>query len=222
MGFDNEGALRSCFDIETAPLPEAADYLVEPIEAPSNYKDPVKIAAYIEERKAEQLEKCSLDPDLCRVVALGVWNELDSSPAVNMSCDAHEETELLKWFWSEFPGHLVGFNCLSFDLPVLLRRSLYLGVKTRLLQIDRFKHPDVTDLMSELSFNDKQKVHSLDFYAKRFGCPVVDTMDGSQIGLAVTEGRWEDIEAHVTADVRKTAFVAQKCGYFTPLAQEVF
>lgn len=223
MGFNNENGMRIVFDIETAPLPEAADYLADQIDAPSNYKDPQKIAAYIAERKAEQLAKCALDPDLCRVVAVCAWEEQEADPIPMLAADPCVEKQILEWFWVEADmGHLVGFNCLSFDLPVLLRRSLYLGVKTPLIQIDRFKHPDVTDLMSILSFNGVQKLHSLGFYAKRFGCTVTDSIEGAGIGQAVAEGRWADVEAHVVADVRKTAFIAEKCGYFRPVAAGVF
>lgn len=223
MGFQNENGRRIVFDCETAPLPEAADYLVEPVEAPANYRDEVKIAAYINEKKAEQLAKCSLDPDLCRVVAVAVQREEDAEPTSLTANDPDEERFVLDYFWGMAgQGHLVGFNCLSFDLPVLLRRSLYLGVKIRLIQIDRFKHPEVTDLLSVLSFNGVQKLHSLNFYAKRFGCTVTDPMDGAGIGLAVLEGRWDDVHAHVRADVQKTAFIAEKCGYFRPVAASVF
>jgi predicted PolB exonuclease-like 3'-5' exonuclease len=215
MGLNSENAMRMCFDIETAPLPEAADYLVEPIEAPSNYKDPAKIAAYIEEKKAKRLDNCSLDPDLCRVVAVCTWREGVNGPVALHAGDVSEK-EMLEWFWREAEqGHLVGFNCLTFDLPVLLRRSLYLDVLTPWIQIDKFKHPMVTDLQSVLSFNGATEWHSLSFYAKRFGFDIPDGMDGSGIAQAVAESRWDDIEQHVKADVVKTALVADRCGYFS-------
>lgn len=223
MGLNNEHAMRICFDIETAPLPEAADYLVEPIEAPSNYKDMAKIAAYIEEKKAKQIDTCSLDPDLCRIVAVGMQVE-DDREVYSVAAEAgKDEAAIIQWLWSHAEGkHLVGFNCIAFDLPVLLRRSLYLGIPAPLIFIDKYRHPDVTDLQQLLSFNGSMPWHGLDFYAKRLGCPVADTMDGSGIGLAVKEGRWDDIEAHVKADVQKTAFVAEKCGYFRPAPVAVF
>lgn len=222
MGFNNENGKRIVFDIETAPLEEAAEYLVDPIEAPGNYKDPAKIAAFIAEKKLEQVDKCALDPDLCRVVVISLWHEDDKDPFA-FHLGKTTEAYMLSWFWHEAEhGHLVGFNCLAFDLPVLLRRSLYLGVKTPLIQIDRFKHPEVTDLLSVLSFNGVMKFHSLSFYAKRFGCDVKDALTGADIGPAVASERWDDVEAHVLADVRKTAFVASKCGYFTPAPIGVF
>ncbi len=210
MGYNCDNAARVVFDIETAPLPDAGDYL-EPVEAPGNYKDPAKIAAIIAEKQAEQLSKCALDVDLCRVVAIGAWRE-GAEPWTMV--DMNEADLLREWWALAADRHLVGFNCLALDLPVLLRRSLYLGVDEPYIQIEKYKHPQVTDLMQVLSYNGMLKFRGLSFYCKRFGIDVPDTMKGSDIGQAVTEGRWADIEAHVLADVRKTAMLAAKLGWF--------
>lgn len=215
MGLNHENAARLVFDIETAPLPEAKDY-IEPADAPANYKDPAKIADYIAAKNAEAVERCGLDCDLCQVVAIGYQLETHDEPNVDLTADVNTEAEIISGFWALAEGrHLVGFNCLGFDLPVLLRRSLYLGVKTPDIQIDRFKHPQVTDLMQLLSFNGALKFRGLAFYAKRFGFDVQDTMSGAGIAAAVAEGRWADVEAHVRADVEKTALLASKLGYFS-------
>lgn len=211
MGYNNENAERVVFDIETAPLPEAAEY-VEPVSAPSNYKDPEKIAAYIEEKQGEQIAKCSLDPDLCRIVAIGSWTESGTPTAL---C-GDDEADMLTAFWKAVGAkHLVGFNCLSFDLPVLLRRSLYLGIEAPALQIGKYRHTGVTDLQMVMSFDGALRMHGLSFYAKRFGFDVADVITGAEVGKAVEEGRWADIEKHVLADVQKTALLAARCGYFS-------
>jgi len=216
MGYNNDNAARVVFDIETAPLPDAAEF-IEPAEAPSNYKDPEKIAAAIAKGNAEALSRCSLDVDLCQIVAICWWIEGESEPQplCAVGGDGWDESGIIRAFWAVSNGHhLVGFNCLGFDLPVLLRRSLYLGIQAPRIQIDRFKHPQVTDLMDELSYSGKLKLRGLSFYAKRFGIDVPDGLSGSGIAQAVTEGRWEDIAAHVKADVQKTAALAERLGYF--------
>jgi hypothetical protein len=211
MGYNNENAARYVFDIETAPLPEAVDYLEQP-DPPANYKDPDKISAYLAAKHKENLDRCGLDVDLCRVVAIGLMNERMDVPMVIMGDD---EAALLRVFWQTVAGsHLIGFNCLAFDLPVLFRRSLYLGVKAPSIGIDRFKHPDVTDLQMVLSFNGALKLRGLSFYARRFGVDVPDALTGADIAKAVAEQRWADVEAHVTADVQKTAGLAGKVGAF--------
>lgn len=219
MGFNDENAARLIFDIETMPLTEASDYL-EAAEAPSNYKDEAKIKAFIAEKNAENLAKCGLDVDLCRVVAIGYQIEDEPSQAVlAVGGDGWSEEGLLRAFWAIASAkHLIGFNCLSFDLPVLLRRSLYLGVIAPRIAIDRFKHPQVTDLLQVLSYNGTIKMRGLAFYAKRFGFNMPDTMTGADVAQAVAEQRWTDIEAHVLADVKKTALLAERLGCFRPIS----
>lgn len=215
MGLNNENAQRLVFDLETAPLPDAADYLnEEDFAAPANYKDPVKIAAYIQEAKLGAVAKCALDVDLCRIVAIGCWLEGRQVAAVTAQ-DAYEEVARLEQFWNlAHDRHIIGFNCLGFDLPVLLRRSLYLGVSVPEVQIDKYKHPRVSDLMEILSFGDKLRKRSLAFYCRRFGIDVPDGLKGADIGQAVSEGRWEAVEAHVRADVQKTAQLAARLSLF--------
>lgn len=217
MGLNNEHAGRVVFDIETAPLEDAAEYLVEPIEAPANYKDPEKIAAYIAAKQAEQLAKCALDVDLCRVVAIGWWAE--GEPALDLDAvDVNDENGMIADFWDTVRGRqLVGFNSLDFDLPVLLRRSLYLKVPAPKINLDRYR-TDHVDLMQILSFNGKLRARGLAFYTKRFGFAVPDVIESSEVGQAVAEGRWDDVRAHVTADVTKTALLAAQLGYFSKLS----
>jgi hypothetical protein len=215
MGLNNENARRLVFDIETAPIADAAEFL-EPAEAPANYKDPAKIAAYIDEKNAENLGRCALDIDLCRVVAIGLRAEDGDASAV-LTPTVDEERSALALFWHDAStAHLVGFNCLAFDLPVLMRRSQYLGIAIPSIAIDKYRHPSVTDLQMVLSFNGAVKLRGLSFYAKRFGIPCEDTLTGAEIPAAVVESRWDDVRAHVMADVQKTAALAQRLGHFSP------
>lgn len=215
MGYNNENAERLIFDIETAPLPEAVDYL-EPADAPANYKDPIKIAEYIATKQAENLDRCGLDVDLCRIVAIGVQAESMDGPLVLRSDD---ESLMLEVFWQNAERrHLVGFNCIAFDLPVLQRRSMYLNVKTPSIQVDRYRHPQVTDLQQILSYNGTLRLRSLSFYAKRLGFDIEDAHTGADIARLVAEGNWDAVEAHVKADVQKTRQLAARLGFFSQQA----
>jgi len=208
MGYtppDETGSDLLFFDIETAPMAGASDW-IEPGEAPSNYKDAEKIAAYIAAAQVKELEKAALDLDLCRVVAIG-WalNDDAVQSVVNLP-----EQDMLTAFWSDVrePGRtLVGFNCLGFDLPVLVRRSQYLGEPVPYLNITKHRHPGILDVMQLLSFDGLVRARSQSFYCKRFnitGGAVADTITGADIGRLVDAGEWDKVSAHVIADVEKT------------------
>lgn len=218
MGLDNENAQIVpmkpwlCFDIETCPMPGCGDYLTDPIEAPANYKDPLKIAAYCEEKRQKQIADAGLDLDLCEIVAIGLQHSAGDVLAYRR--DKCDEAKMLNTFWTVGWGAiLVGFNCLAFDLPILLRRSLYLGVLVpRPLQIDKYRHDGIVDVAHELTYGGKMPWRSLAFYARRFGIPHDDSVKGEQIAGLVADGRWDQIAAHVRADVATTAALAQRIG----------
>lgn len=218
MGYENENALHTMtlrpwlvFDIETVPMPGCEDYLVEPIEAPANYKDPAKIAAYVAEKRSKQVLEAGLDIDLCEVVAIGgaFWDQ-----SWVQTRERTQEAEMLDGFWRFASrtltdgGVLVGFNVLHFDLPVLLRRSLYLGVSTPRLSIDKYRHDRVVDIAEVLSFGRRELMRSLAFYAKRFGIPHDDTVTGADIAGRVADGRWDSVANHCADDVETTKALA--------------
>lgn len=199
-------------DIECVGIETASDFL-EPVEAPSNYKDPAKIAAYIEEAAQKAIERCALDPDLCRIVALG-HGEAHGEDHVILCRDEETEAAALEALWKQVtnsagvPRTIVTFNGFGYDLPVLMRRSQYLGVPYLVLNLDKYRTSHI-DLMQKLSFNGAIKPHSLKFYAARFGMPV-DDVDGSQIAALVKAGDWKAVEDHCRADLALTRFLAQK------------
>jgi len=211
MGYSAPGDLGAdllYFDIETAPMMGAADWLEVP-EAPANYKDEAKIAAYKEAAAAKELERTSLDLDLCRVVAIGAAHNAEPVMAFTVqNGTVQEEAALLENFWDlvRVPGRvLVGFNCLAFDLPILVRRSQYLRVPVPWLNIGKYRHSGIMDVMQILSFDGMVRARSQGFYCKRFGITVgsEDTHTGADIAALVEAGDWEAIRTHVTADVEK-------------------
>jgi hypothetical protein len=205
-------------DVETVAIDDVATYL-EPVSAPSNYRDEVKIKAYIEEETKRQTDKAALDIDLARIVCLGWQLAGDEAPQTLLMKDELQETELLGRFWDTFwkvyvPGGTVAvtFNGLAYDLPLLLRRSLYLGVTAPKLQLDRFRHPDAIDLMQILCLDGRLKMHGLQFYANRFKIPVEQDITGADIGAAVAAGDWAAVEKHCAADVQTTYLLAKRMG----------
>jgi hypothetical protein len=98
-----------------------------------------------------------------------------------------------------------------------MRRSQYLGVRHPFLNINRYRSHHI-DLMQKLSFDGAIKPHSLKFYASRFGMPVEDNVDGSQIAELVKAGDWAGVEAHCKSDLALTRFIAQKLNLIPSLA----
>ena len=224
MGYENENAFvlppapqvpYLVFDIETVPSPDCAQYLTEPISAPANYKDEAKIAAYIATAKQKQIDEAGLDLDLCEIAAIG-WEgeEVDGIYPGGISlrgfCD---ERTMLRDFWRATEGKtLVGFNVLHFDLLVLLRRSLYLGVTAPKIAVDRYRHEGVIDLADTLSFGRRDLLRSLDFYCKRLGIAHDDTVTGADIAKLVAAGNWKRVSEHCYDDVRATKEMAVRLG----------
>jgi predicted PolB exonuclease-like 3'-5' exonuclease len=208
-------------DLESHAIPDASTYLTEPVEAPSNYTKPEAIAAYVAKAKQAQLDKAALDIDLARIVCLG-W--LEHGPAddkdTHIFKDDIEERRIIGQFFDVFFQSrntadwpiLVTFNGLGFDLPLLLRRALYLGVRAPNIQIDRYKHPHVIDLMDLLSYSGKMKPHSLSFYCQRFGIPVNDENSGKDIAALIAADNWAAVERHCASDVQATYQLAKRMG----------
>ena len=197
-------------DIETVASPDCAE-LLDPVKPPSNYKDPAKIAAYCEEKRADQIARAALEPDLCEIVACGVQCGMEALHVESRATE--EECSLIEWLWMILGNHrAVGFNILSFDLPVLIRRSQLLGIPVPDISLDRYRTPHL-DLLERLTFNGRLTMRSLAFYCRRFGIPCEDTVTGADIAGLVVAGDWAAIEAHVRSDVAKTAALAQKLGW---------
>lgn len=229
MGYDNEGAYQSTlvFDCEAVAIDGAAEYL-ESAQAPANYKDEAKIAAYCEQAQREQLAKAALDIDLARIVALGVISDDAAEPVVYVATNEQDERSILAGFWSRLATPLgvprptlIGFNCIGYDLPLLLRRSLYLGVPAPRLSINKYRHDGIVDLMLSLSFDGAQKFRGLAFYRKRFELDVpADEMTGKDIAGLYAARNWVGIEAHCWADVLTTAALARRIGVLATVAQQ--
>ena len=57
----------------------------------------------------------------------------------------------------------MGFNCLGFDLPVLLRRSLYLEMPAPSFSLNKYRPSSIVDLMQLLAYPGTLMYRSLGF-----------------------------------------------------------
>lgn len=208
-------------DLETAPLENAAAYL-DPVEASKNLKDPEKIKADLERREREQITDCGLDWNLNRIVCAGLWNpDTEEGPTMWACPDEVCERATLEAIALRLQPHyrptIVGFCVRRFDVPVILQRARYLGVKMPRISLKRWDNPHITDIYDLLTFDDQPCTsvmrRTLSSFCRRFGVEVPeDASSGNDIAAMVAAGDWSGVAAHCEADMHKTAALARRVG----------
>jgi hypothetical protein len=209
-------------DLATAAVDNAAEYITfDDISAPSNYKDPEKIAAFIEAARAERLAKAALDLDLCRITAIGCrWMDGDGETQIVTILHPEEERPALQQFLSNSKlgaSRLVSFNGLKFDWPVLMRRCAYLGLPVPKISLDKYRtsHIDVYDV---LTYHGAVSGHSLGWYAKRMGwTDLVKPLSGAEEAQVPQTGRWDDLRESLRHDITATERLAGFLGVSEPV-----
>ncbi len=211
-------------DVASCPIDKAEDYIDLPA-APSNWKDPVKIAAYQAEKRAERIAEAGLDMDLARLSAIGVQLGTDEPQVITLPTEQHEIATLY-WLASLLDGDgvpptLITYNGHFFDLLLIQRRARYLGVPFPTINTDRYRSPNL-DLLAILSDRDPSRRRSLGFYVRRLGwTDLVKPLTGAQEACAPAEGRWDELAESVKHDVIATRRLAQWMGLLEPVAEPV-
>lgn len=159
-------------DIETGPLPPGQlEKLMPEFEAPANYKDPEKIKAAIEEKRAKFAESAALDAKTGRIVVAGFSQESDPNHIYTST-----ETQYIAKALQEFTdsGDLViGWNIKGFDLPFIIQRCLIEGVKPprlrNLFHGRYYWNDNIIDLMELWCCGREFSGNGLDAVSKAFG-----------------------------------------------------
>ena len=122
-------------DIETVANPEAVARMPAPEVKTGNIKDPAKIAAKHAEAKAEQMSKAALNPLTARVVcyaAVGIAgvDEAEFSECASETTDEAERgvVQSILEILGQPEMRLVTWNGIGFDLPMIYKRAMLLGV----------------------------------------------------------------------------------------------
>lgn len=198
-------------DLASAPLPDAVAFM-DPVSAPSNYKDPEKIAAYVAEKTAERMQYLALDPDLARITHISARGYC----AFSVSChDEDTEAQQLRELAKDLKSvsSLVTYNGFNFDLPLLMRRAKYLGVEFPAINTDRYRSPHV-DLCEVLSDRNPQRRRPLNFYVKRLGWTdlLEKPLAGADEARVFETGAWDLLKASCDRDVEATERLAKWAG----------
>ena len=154
----------------------------------------------------------ALRPEFGHVVCIGMGHDKDGS-FVTKALTARtvdDERAILEEFWKRVPSsrdwRFVTYNGLSFDLPYLIRRSIYVGVPPSSgLPLRPYSPDSHFDVMRVLSNWERADTVRLDIVAELLGLRKWPPgMEGSQVLGLWRAGRFDDIEAYCLGDVRLT------------------
>lgn len=226
-------------DIETLPaqsesakaeLAARAEEQKALVAAPANYKDPAKIAEYIEKAKAEidagldaQWRKTTFDGALGEVCIIGFARQ-DGKVEVADSVEAGGEDELLMWCYDRveklYPERdraliqVVGHRVADFDLRFMLQRSVIHRVRVPQF-IPFFAKPwedKIFDTM--LMWAGIKGTISLDKLCRALGVAtkgseIGEDIDGSKVWDLWKAGRRQDLKTYCGGDVERVREVWQ-------------
>jgi len=207
--------MKMIFDIETGPLPrEKIAHLIPEFTAPSNYKDPDKIAANIAEQQAAWYAKAALHPMTGYVAAIGMYGV--GGP---LNLVAIEEDAMIGYFWNIYGAfddmnQFVGHNIQGFDIPFLICRSWALGIKVpptvmsgRYLNDRRF----IDTMKAFQCGNHQEKFFGLDAVSKFFGLGGKTDPIGATFAEVLATDRPRAL-AYLAEDLEITRAVADRMG----------
>lgn len=222
-----------CFDLETCPThnPAITEIVGRSVKAPSNYKDPDKIADYILEHTQAALNKTSVRPE-GEIVCISA--AVDDDPIISFlrsDSDPMAERQLigdfLRWLKEldepgrPFTARLVGFNAIGFDVPRLWQRAMVHDLMVpsfwpRPWEISRYR-PTTRVLDVMLAFS-QDPYMSMELMAAMFGLeyqgPMMPDEDRPVTGADVydlwLQGKDELIQQHCIEDVRQTRELAKR------------
>lgn len=156
-------------DIETGPLPDDRLEKIIPTFNPDsvalgNTKDPEKIAAKVEEKRASHVQdfkdRAALDPKYGMILGIGMASGTAGSPAFIVCKDLDAERDAIRDILDVMEKTLaagfrvVGFNIKNFDLMFIRRRAFVHGIPIPRRICSPFKgrmywNEDFVDLMHE-------------------------------------------------------------------------
>jgi len=134
-------------DIESRPQKNLVEMFNKRIKAPSNYKEPKVIEAYIEKAKLDSVKAMSVDTDYNEIFCIGAKANDEDAKLISLD-------ELGQYILDGYI--LVTFNGKKFDLPTIIKNGIKQGLKLPYFQLkqmckrwDTSKHIDLMELLGE-------------------------------------------------------------------------
>lgn len=231
-----KGSLGSIEDQLFAMSPPM-EYLIGIVDVENGREKPragIKAAVTKLEKKMEEYERAvearikllSLTPECCSIACFA-WAGWTGEPVSLLVTNPNEERGVLEAFWkfvSDPNVKIIGYNIVHFDIPVILARSLILGVEpSRTIDLSRYQNNrDCVDLcLRKFGPNGSSGVSGvprgtglggLKNQAKLYGVKVpVEDMDGSKVyeSMKTEEGR-ALVKQYAASDVFITRELCRK------------
>lgn len=219
-------------DLESIPTQrqDVQEHIRAGITAPSQYKKPESIDAWMQENGEaaylDAVHKTALDGAYGRVLCIGI--AFDEQPASVIYSPWEGEQAEARMFailhdileevaHNAFHTTIVGHNIAGFDLRFLMQRHIVNGVKPhpvlhRAAQAKPWEREKVYDTMIQWAGVGGRV--SLDKLCRALGIPTPkDGIDGSQVWQAVQDGRIDDVLAYCISDVEATRKVWQRMNF---------
>jgi predicted PolB exonuclease-like 3'-5' exonuclease len=207
--------VRLFFDIETIGNEEGVGLLEMP-KPSKTIKDPEKQEADIAQRYQELVDTAGLDPFLCEIRSIGWAIGQAGQINVDLVTKKVSETDVLEQFWDNFArtsAYCVGYNIMDFDLPVILARSMLLGVKpTMLPNLARYRSDPTCDLMWLLAGWNFRGAKKLKWVCKRLG---IEIPAGDDNGSMVKDMTDKQLKVYSASDIKITQELYRRMnGYY--------
>ena len=198
------------WDIETIADKSVIPFL-PPVKPNGTLKDAIKIKADIEKKEIDRIAKLGLDPTTARICCFGWHYDFGKEKTHHLILkDESPEAEkaLIQKIWDILStgDHFVTFNGISFDVPMLLMRSLINRVRPAVqISTKKYTIQNHTDVRAVLSNWDNFAKGSLDFYSRLLldRTPKGD-FDGSDVQMMYEMEMFEDIGNYCEQDCRCT------------------
>lgn len=162
----------------------------------------------VAERTENRIKQLSTNPLYCRICSVAWAVGSDKPVSIYAGDDPLIEKHLVEMLWKQIARcpQVIGYGVEFFDVPVLLARSMILGVHpTRALDRRKYGSRDILDLGQMLFNYQIPKGMGLGVVCKSLGiasaCPDVD---GSQVYELFKAGKVEEIRAYNEDDVMLT------------------
>ena len=195
-------------DIETVPVqcPDRIAKLIADAKPPANYSKPETIAKWREDNAADIIAKTSFDPAAGHIcsIAWAVGDGEVQCASIGRSLD--NEASVIDEFFDALPTmglpRFIGHYITGFDLRFIMCRAIVLGVRVprQWPRDPKPWDPVVFDTMT--AWAGARGTISLDRLCEALS---IDNpkgeIDGSQVGQAWADGRFDEIAAYNRRDV---------------------